>query len=140
MIWIVVLGVQNTSMHWMDQLFWPIQVETNLTQDEIKYLEEARFVLNRWQLIFLWSLFKGESFIPINRLVDEMLWPTSCNGKVIRCIMPSMMSNLHYNRWEAKQLFEVIINPPSEVPLLDIDKSIKFYLAKIKKKINMKLQ
>jgi hypothetical protein len=25
---------------------WPIKVETNITQDEIKFLEEARFVLN----------------------------------------------------------------------------------------------
>jgi hypothetical protein len=26
---------------------WPIKVETNLTQDEIKFLQEMRFVLNR---------------------------------------------------------------------------------------------
>jgi hypothetical protein len=32
---------------------WPIKVETNITQHEIKSLEEARFVLNRWQLNFL---------------------------------------------------------------------------------------
>jgi hypothetical protein len=25
---------------------WPIKIETNITQDEIKFLEEARFVLN----------------------------------------------------------------------------------------------
>jgi hypothetical protein len=34
-------------------VIWPIQVETNLTQDEIKSLEEAKFVLNRRQPIFL---------------------------------------------------------------------------------------
>jgi len=27
------------------------------------------------------------------------------------------MLNLNYNWWEASQIFEMIINPPSEVPL-----------------------
>jgi hypothetical protein len=80
-----------------------------------------------------------ENFIPIHRLVDEMLWPTSCNGKVIHRTMPFMMSNSHYNWWEASQLLEVIINPPLEVYLLDLDKPIIFYLAKIQTKSNMKL-
>jgi hypothetical protein len=44
-------------------------------QNEINFLEEARFVLNNRQLIFPQSLFKGESSIPINRSVDEMSWP-----------------------------------------------------------------
>jgi hypothetical protein len=83
---------------------------------------------------------RRERFILINRLVDEMLSPTSCNGKVICRTMLFMMSNLHYNRWEDGQLLEVIINPPSEVPLLDANKSIRFYLAKIQTKSNMKLQ
>jgi hypothetical protein len=96
--------------------FWPIQAKTNLTQDEIKSLEEAWFVQNKQQLIFPWSLFGGESSIPINKLVDEMSWPTSCNGKAIRCIMPFKMSNSHYNWWEVGQLFEAIVNPPLEVP------------------------
>jgi hypothetical protein len=26
---------------------WPVQIETNITQDEIKFFEEARFVLNK---------------------------------------------------------------------------------------------
>jgi hypothetical protein len=30
------------------QEIWPIQAETNLTQDEIKSFEEVGFVLNRW--------------------------------------------------------------------------------------------
>jgi len=47
-----------------------------------------------------------------------MSWPTSHNGKVVRCTMPFKMSNLHYNRWEADQLLEATINPPLEVPLL----------------------
>jgi hypothetical protein len=70
---------------------WSIQTKTNLTQDEIKSFGEARFVLNRQQPIFLRSLFRGENPIPINRLVDEMSWPTSCNGKVVHCIVPFKM-------------------------------------------------
>jgi hypothetical protein len=27
---------------------WPIQVETNITQDEINSFEEVGFVLNKW--------------------------------------------------------------------------------------------
>jgi len=61
---------------------WPIQVETNFSQDEIKSFEEVGFVLNKL-LIFLRSLFGGESSIPINKLVDEMLWPITCNAKVV---------------------------------------------------------
>jgi hypothetical protein len=70
---------------------------TNLTQDEIKSLEKTWFVLNKQQPIFPQSLFEGESSIPINRPMDEMSWPTSHNGKVVHCIMPFKMSNLHYN-------------------------------------------
>jgi hypothetical protein len=66
--------------------------------------------------------------------VDEMLWPTSCNVKAIYWIIPFKMSNLHYNQWEAGQLLEVIINPPLEVSLLDMDKFIRLYLAKIQTK------
>ena len=48
-----------------------------------------------------------------------MSWPTSRNGKVVHCIVPFKMSNLHYNQWEVgHQLFEAIVNPPLEVPLL----------------------
>jgi hypothetical protein len=32
---------------------WPIQEGSNLSQDEVKSLEEASFVLNRQQLILL---------------------------------------------------------------------------------------
>ncbi len=99
------------------QKIWLIQTKTNLTQDEIKFFEEAWFVLNNWQSMFLRSLFKKENFIPINRLMDEMSWPTSHNGKSIRCMVPFKMSNLHYNRWEASRFLEVIINSPLEVPL-----------------------
>jgi hypothetical protein len=48
--------------------------------------------------------------------VDEMSWPTSCNGKVVHHTMLFNMSNLHYNWWETRQLLEAIINPPLEVP------------------------
>jgi hypothetical protein len=77
---------------------WPIKVETNLTRDEIKFFEETGFVLNRRQPIFPRSLFGGESSIPLNRLVDEMSWSTSCNGKAVCCTLPFKMSNLHYNQ------------------------------------------
>ncbi len=51
--------------------------------------------------MFPQNLFIGESSIPINRPLDEMSWPTSCNGKVVRHTVPFKMSNLHYNWWEA---------------------------------------
>jgi hypothetical protein len=63
----------------------------------MKSLEEMRFVLNKWQLFFFQNLLKNESSIPMNRLVGELSWPTSCNGKVVRHIVPFKMSNLHYN-------------------------------------------
>jgi hypothetical protein len=37
---------------WVILEIWPIQVETNLTQDEIKSLEEVGFVMNKWQPMF----------------------------------------------------------------------------------------
>ncbi len=61
-------------------------------------LKKVRFVLNKQQPIYLRSLFKGENFMPINRPMDEMLWPTSRNGKAVCWIMPFKMLNLHYNR------------------------------------------
>jgi hypothetical protein len=97
---------------------WPIKVETNFTQNEIKSLKKKRFVLNRWQSIFLRSLFGGKSSILINRPMNEMSWPTSCNGKVVCRIVPFKMLNLHYNRWEVGWFLEMTINPPLEVPLL----------------------
>jgi hypothetical protein len=71
------------------------------------------------------SLFGKENSIFINRIVDEMSWPTSRNGKVIHCTMPFKMSNLHYNWWEASRFFETTINPPLEVPLLGYGKIYK---------------
>jgi hypothetical protein len=49
-------------------------------------------------------------------LVDEMLWSTSRNGKVVHCTVPFKMSNLHYNPWEVSGLLEATVNPPLEVP------------------------
>jgi len=48
--------------------------------------------------------------------VDEMSWPSTHNGKDVGWTMPFKMSNLHYNLWEACQLFEMTINAPLEVP------------------------
>jgi hypothetical protein len=62
---------------------WPIQVKTNFMQNEIKSFEVVRFLLNKWQPIFLQNLFGEESSILINRLVDEMSLPTTPNGKVV---------------------------------------------------------
>jgi hypothetical protein len=73
-----------------------------------------------------------ENSMPINRLMDEMSWPTSHNGKVVHRIMPFKMSNPHYNLCEASQFLETIINPPLEV--LNMDKSIIFCLVKSKQK------
>jgi hypothetical protein len=50
--------------------------------------------------------------------MDEMLRPTSRNGKVVCRIVPFKMSNLHYKWWEDGQLLEATINPPLEVPPL----------------------
>jgi len=90
------------------------------------------FDLNRQHPIFPRSLFGGEIYIPINRLVDEMLWPTSCNGKFVHCIEPFKMSNPHYNLWEVGWLLETTINPPLDV--LNMDKSIIFCMVKSKQK------
>ncbi len=49
--------------------------------------------------MFLQSLFEGENSIPINRLMDEMSWSTSRNDKVVHCMMPFKMLNLHYTQW-----------------------------------------
>jgi hypothetical protein len=77
----------------------------------------VRFVLNKLHPIFPWSLYGRENSIPINRPMDEMSWPTSHNGgKVVCCIVPFKMSNLHYNQWEVGWLLEAIVNPPLKVP------------------------
>jgi hypothetical protein len=93
---------------------WLIQLKTNFTQDEIKSFEEVGFVLNKQQPMFLRNLFVGENSILMNPPLDEMLWPTSRNGKDVHFMMPFKMSNLHYNQWEVGRLFEVIVNPPFE--------------------------
>jgi len=87
----------------------------NHKQDEIKFFEEVRFVFNKRQPIFFRNIFGEKNAILINRLVDEMSWPTTSSGKAIRWIM---MSNLYYNQWEVDQFLEAIINTPLEVPLL----------------------
>jgi hypothetical protein len=46
------------------------------------------FVLNKRQSMFPWSLFERENSIPINKQLDEMLWPTPHNGKAIHCTVP----------------------------------------------------
>ncbi len=53
------------------------------------------------------TLFGGESSIPINRPMDEMSWPTSCNGKVVHHTMPSSLQNegaFHYS------IFTILVN------------------------------
>ncbi len=68
-----------------------------------------------------------------------MAWPTSRNGKVVHCIIPFKMSNLHYNRWEVGRLFEMIINPPLEVPLLGYGQIYKIMFGQNPQKNKMKL-
>jgi len=96
----------------------PVQVETNLTEYEIKSFKEVIFFLKTWWLIFFQSLFKGERSILINRLVDEMLWPTTCISKAVCQTIPFKMSNLHCNWWEASWLLEANVNPLLKVPSL----------------------
>jgi hypothetical protein len=48
--------------------------------------------------------------------VDDMSWPTSCNGKAVCWIVPFNMLNLHYNQWEASWILEAIVNSPLGVP------------------------
>jgi len=64
------------------------------------------------------SLFGRENSIPMNRPMDDMSWPTSCNGKAICRIVPFNMSNLHYNQWEVGRILESIIDSPLGAPLL----------------------
>jgi hypothetical protein len=45
---------------------WLVQERTNLSQDEVKSLEEVGFVLNKQQYILPQNLFGGKSFVPIN--------------------------------------------------------------------------
>jgi hypothetical protein len=49
--------------------------------------------------------------------MDEMLWLTSRNGKIIHGTVPFKVQNLHYNQKEVGWLLEATINPPLEVPL-----------------------
>jgi len=110
-------------------------------QDDIKFLEEVRFVLNKRQPICLQNLFGKENSILINRLVDEMSWPMTHNGDVIHQIVPFKMSNLHYNQWEVgHQLFEAIVNLPLEVPRLGYGWIYKIIFGQNLNKKNMKLQ
>jgi len=63
MIWIVMVGNTKYALNKLANLeIWPIQVETNFTQDEIKFLKEVGFVQNKRQLIFPRRLFKGGKF------------------------------------------------------------------------------
>jgi hypothetical protein len=52
-----------------------MKAQTNLTQNEIIFFEEASFLFNKQKHIHLESLFGGEIFVPINQLVDALSWP-----------------------------------------------------------------
>jgi len=114
------LAIRSANMHWTNRLLWKFGhfKLKPFTQDEIKSLEEARFVLNKQHLMFPQSLFERKNSIPINRPLDEMSWPTSHNCKAIHRTVPFKMLNLHYNHWEVGQLLKATINPPLEVPPL----------------------
>ncbi len=90
--------------------------EINLTQDEIIFHKEARFVINKQLYIILRSLFGEESYVLVNRPFNEVAWLTTWNGKIVRQTMPFKMSKLYYNRWGVGQFLEVVVNPPLEVP------------------------
>jgi hypothetical protein len=107
-------------MHWIDRLF------QNFGLLKLKPISPKMksSLLKKWDLFWIDSsrsfleayLEGGGKSILINRLVDEMLWPTSHNAKVVRHIVPFKLSNLHYNWSKAGWLLEAIVNPPLEVP------------------------
>jgi hypothetical protein len=85
--------------------------------------------------MFFWNLFVGENSIFINRSLDEMLWPTSYNGKDVHRTMLFKMSNLHYNQWEVGRLLEVTVNPPFEGSPLGYGWIYKILFSQIPNKI-----
>jgi hypothetical protein len=82
---------------------WHVQGGTNFSHDEVKVLEEVRFVINIQQPILPWTLFAGKSFFLINWLTNVMSCPKTQNGKHVW--QPFTMSKLHYNWWEVGWLF-----------------------------------
>jgi len=73
--------------------------------------------------------------------VDEMSWPTTHDGKAAHWIIPF---NIHIYPAINKRLVNFLkqLYKPTIgwFPLLDMDEYIRFYLAKIQTRGNMKLQ
>jgi hypothetical protein len=116
-----------------------VQKKINLSQDELKSLEEKGFVFNKWWPLFPQSLFNGECFIPINQPTNAMSWLTTRNVKVVLT---------HCNLWCQKNITISgrLINFLYQLSthhwrflLLDMDKYINFDLVKFQTRGNMKL-
>ncbi len=89
--------------------------KTNLTQDEMIFHKEIGFVINKQLHILLQTLFGEKHYVLVNCPFNEVAWPTTWNGKIIRRTMPFKMSKLHYNRWGFGRFLKVIVKPQLEV-------------------------
>ncbi len=106
----------NTKQnHVIDRLvvptIWPMKVETNLMQDEMIFVEEVRFVLNKQLHVFPLSLFGGASFVLLSCPLGDVAWPTTQNDKTIKWKMPFKMFKPQYTQWEASWFLKVVVNP-----------------------------
>lgn len=81
-----------------------MKAKTNLTQDEIVFIEKTMFILisaiTYPSSKFIW----WGNFVLVNHLFNEMAWTITQNGKTIKWIMLFKMSKPHYNRWEFSPL------------------------------------
>jgi len=55
------------------------------------------FAFNKWSYVFLWCLFGAKKFVPINYPLNDMAWPTTWNGKIVKQILPFDMFKPLYN-------------------------------------------
>jgi hypothetical protein len=79
-------------------------------------------------LKFIWH---EENFVLVNCPFDDMAWPTTHNGKIVKRKMSFKMFKPHYNWWEVGQLLEMVVNPLLDVPTLGYGRIYKifFYAA-----------
>jgi hypothetical protein len=106
----------------------------------VKAFKEVGFVINNEQTILPWSMFTRENSIPINRLIDVMLWPKTQNGKPIWCTHPFTMSKLHYNDGRLVGFLWPPSNHHWRFLLLVINECTRFYVVRFQIEGDMKLQ
>jgi hypothetical protein len=62
---------------------WHVQEGMNLSQDEVKFLEEIGFVFNKQQPIHPEKQIGEKCYVLINQPTNAILWLTTWNGKVV---------------------------------------------------------